>query len=97
MPNVLYFRVDFTVNLESLAGYKSNGSSSIFLKINQPPTNGSCFIDLASGYAMLTYFSIECVDWVDVDGFITRYEYFGKDFDSTFKMPIEYCENNFYN
>lgn len=53
------------------------GSTSIFLKINQKPFNGTCTVSPLVGFAMLTYFTITCKNWVDIDGYILRYEYFG--------------------
>ena len=28
------------------------------------------------GFALTTYFQITCLNWTDIDGYITRYEYF---------------------
>lgn len=55
-----------------------NGSTNMLLKINIAPFNGTCWVDLPRGYAMITYFTITCKNWVDIDGYIVRYEYFGK-------------------
>ena len=49
----------------------------MLLKINQKAFNGTCDVDLQSGYALYTYFIIKCIDWIDIDGYIRRYEFFG--------------------
>ncbi len=55
----------------------TNGTSSLILKINQPPYNGICLLDNLEGTALQTYFTIKCSNWVDADGFITSYEFYG--------------------
>ena len=46
--------------------------------VNQLPRNGFCDVDLYNGTSLSTTFNIKCLDWIDPDGFIERYEYMGK-------------------
>lgn len=55
--------------------YELSGTASSIYVINKPPYNGACDVDKQEGIALLTYFTISCLNWVDDDGFITRYEF----------------------
>lgn len=77
-PSVIYWRVDFEIKALGLNNLFANGTGSMNLKINEKPFNGSCKINSTSGYTLIDYFLIECSDWIDNDGYIARYEYFGK-------------------
>lgn len=60
-------------------GESRSGIGRIILKTNQAPYNGTCSVVTSlKGYALETNFTINCTDWIDEDGFITSYEYFGK-------------------
>ena len=72
-----FFKVTFFMN-QQIAGTVINGTSSQIYKINQPPSGGSCSIDLPSGTALLTYYTITCTGWTDSDGSIQSYEYYCK-------------------
>ena len=52
--------------------------SSLILKINSLPLNGECKVDLLQGISLLTYFTIACSNWTDLDGEIVKYEFMGK-------------------
>jgi hypothetical protein len=51
--------------------------ASIILKKNMLPTGGSCSVDISQGVSLLTYFTITCHNWVDLDGQVATYEYMG--------------------
>ena len=71
--NVLYWKIDFTVNNQV-----STGMASLILKRNLLPVNGICGVDFDQGISLSTYFTIKCQKWVDLDGSIATYEYMGK-------------------
>ena len=75
-----YWRIYF----DTIANYKDSetviGSNFINFKVNQKPFNGTCTIDSPKGFAFYTLFRIECLNWLDSDGYISRYEYFSKIF-----------------
>lgn len=57
---------------------KTNGSNELILKTNQLPYNGTCLLSNLTGYALDTYFIINCTEWIDDDGYIILYEFYGK-------------------
>ena len=70
--NVSYWKIDFIVNNNF-----SIGTSSLVLKQNSLPRNGHCSVDLFQGISLLTYFTITCSNWIDLDGKIVKYEFMG--------------------
>ena len=72
--NVLYWKLDFTVNNQITIG-----KASLILKKNFLPTNGYCFVDKINGTSLSTYFNVICTNWIDPDGSIATYEYMGID------------------
>jgi hypothetical protein len=75
-PLVEYWKVEQTIQ-GYYSGNKLTGTTHMLLKINKQPYNGNCTVDLTEGYAFLTNFTITCDDWIDDDGYIVKYEYFG--------------------
>ena len=53
------------------------GVASFIIKKNLLPTDGYCFIDKTNGTCLQTWFTITCLNWIDLDGQITNYEFFG--------------------
>jgi hypothetical protein len=49
------------------------------MKTNQSPYNGSCQLstNVTTGYALETNFTIQCINWIDDDGYIVSYEFLG--------------------
>ncbi len=73
----IYWRIDLIIvaNFESIS---LNSSASLKLKINAPPSNGTCDVNLRNGTALFTLFTIVCDKWIDTDGVVARYEFLGK-------------------
>jgi hypothetical protein len=71
--NAFYWKVDFRLKTQY-----ATGQASLISKNNLLPSNGDCFIDKTYGKSLSTWFTIECVNWQDPDGFIKKYEYMGK-------------------
>jgi hypothetical protein len=72
-----YWKVDFLIcNNEN--NKTSTGMASIILKTNMLPLNGQCNVDLLKGISILTYFTITCSNWTDLDGEIVKYEFMGE-------------------
>ena len=71
--------VEFTIFTTSalIPALNSNFSTSMVLQANQKPYNGTCSVDLSSGNALDTKFTITCLNWADYDGIVTKYEFFG--------------------
>lgn len=76
-PTVQKWKIEFTTFGATKSGFASS-SSSIIIYVNQLPTSGTCTVDLQHGYSISTNFNISCSDWMDLDGSIKRYEFFGK-------------------
>ena len=57
----------------------SSGSSSMIFYVNFPPRNGSCKINPRNGTTN-TLFEINCYGWIDLDGSVASYSYYGKSF-----------------
>ncbi len=76
-PDVSRWKIEFTATTSSLNGGLAEGSSSLVIEINQLPKNGTCTIFPMNGIAAVTNFTINCSNWVDEDGRIMRYEFFG--------------------
>ena len=53
-----------------------NGSTSIVFLVNYPPRFGFCNIDPRNGTTN-TIFSISCLNWIDSDGGLDSYSYYG--------------------
>ncbi|XP_069123973.1 polycystin family receptor for egg jelly-like isoform X2 [Argopecten irradians] len=50
-------------------------STSLDVKVNMPPANGSCTVTPTTGQVTLTWFTFTCMDWEDTDG-IARYAFY---------------------
>ena len=59
---------EYTVNLVAINGLEVNASTSMFVKINKPPTPGSCGVFPRQGIAFEDKFRIDCWDWTDPEG-----------------------------
>ena len=71
--SVYFWKVDFIVN----KNHQLDGVSSITFLVNQLPKNGYCILDQYNGTSLSTTFNIKCLNWVDPDGAIERYEFMG--------------------
>ena len=54
----------------------ASGSSSVMFYVNFPPRSGSCDVNPKNG-STNTLFSISCSNWVDPDGVVVSYAYYG--------------------
>ena len=54
----------------------TSGSTSIVFYINFPPRSGSCTINPQNGTTD-TLFSISCINWIDLDGILDSYSFYG--------------------
>ena len=53
-----------------------SGSSSIILYVNFPPMSGTCNMNPLIGTTS-TIFTINCFNWIDSDGFLVSYAFYG--------------------
>ena len=78
--SILYWRIDLRVSL-SLSS--SIGVASITLRKNLPPSNGYCYCQATTGTSLLTYYIVICKDWIDPDGSISSYQFWGNNLKKT--------------
>ena len=83
--SVFYWKIEMTVLTTTDSVIKS-GKSELILKINQVPFNGTCDIDQLNGLALETSFTIICSNWIDEDGYIINYEFYGKIYSQILKI-----------
>jgi len=72
-PTILFWKVELTAEVSQGVF----GTSSIILKTNKLPYNGNCYVDKLVGVSLSDYFNIRCENWIDSDGTIQTYEFFG--------------------
>ena len=89
-PSILQWRIELVIQSTFQDNSTTYGLAVMNLKINEKPYNGSCLLNTTTGFALYTYFEIECGNWTDNDGFIVRYEYFAKYSDGSSPMAINY-------
>jgi hypothetical protein len=53
-----------------------SGSASVIFLVNFPPKNGSCIMNSNNG-STNSLFSISCLNWIDLDGNIDYFAYYG--------------------
>ena len=93
---ITYWKIELTVFTTTPDQVTENGTSSLILKINQTPYNGTCFLSNSNGIAFQTYFKINCSDWTDSDGYITSYEFYGYLFDLYLFNAFIFKKNIFF-
>ena len=71
------WRVDLTLTTISYANGISTGSSSLILESNQLPHSGTCTVNPTSGISFSTQFTLSCINWIDDDGSIAKYSFYG--------------------
>lgn len=76
-PLINIWKYESTITTYSNENGISTGKSSILIKLNELPKSGSCSITPLTGFSANTSFTISCRDWVDNDGLITKYAYYG--------------------
>jgi hypothetical protein len=67
-----FFKIKLNVTTSS-----SSASKELILKINQSPLNGTCELNTITGVSFVTNFTVKCSDWVDADGLIYSYSFYG--------------------
>lgn len=77
-PNVILWKVEGSIRAISEIYGLASSQSSLVLATNKLPTGGSCSIDPLEGITMDTEFTVVCQNWTDIDGNITKYEFYGK-------------------
>jgi hypothetical protein len=72
-PSQTIWKVELNVYIPSK---NTSGSASIIFLVNFPPRNGLCDINPKNGTTD-TLFSISCWNWIDTDGHLDSFAYYG--------------------
>ena len=64
-----------------------SGFSSVIMQVNFPPMSGICNINPLSGTTN-TLFTINCINWIDPDGSLVSFSYYG----NNLKVRINYVD-----
>jgi hypothetical protein len=72
-PSQTIWKEELNVHVPSK---NTSGSTSILYLVNFPPRNGLCDINPKNGTTN-TLFSISCWNWVDSDGYLDSFAYYG--------------------
>ena len=70
--------MDFFVRKTNSLNKITTGMGSLIFLVNSLPFGGYCNVDKYNGTSLSTVFNIRCHGWLDPDGHIEKYEYFGK-------------------
>lgn len=73
-PNIRQWKIDLGLWIDDDTATLSE--TTVLLEMNTVPSGGSCTINPSVGYALKTFFLINCINWRDPDG-IKTYEFFG--------------------
>ena len=76
-PSQIIWKVELVVNCVSPNNENVNGSTSLIFYVNYPPKSGSCDIYPKNGTTS-TQFQIICINWVDSNGVVIKYSFYGK-------------------
>jgi len=68
-----YWKIELMI---TKTGRNVTGVSSVVFYVNFPPHLGQCFVEPNAG-TTLTQFSINCVDWIDSDGSLVNFAFYG--------------------
>jgi hypothetical protein len=75
--NQAYWKVELNFELITFKGEILTASSSIIFYVNFSPINGMCIISPTTGTTS-TLFTVNCNNWIDQDGDVVSYSYYGK-------------------
>ena len=78
LPGIKRWKIDFNLFTTSFLGGTGFARSSIIVAINQIPMGGTCSASPFNGISESTFFTIECKNFTDSDGYITKYEFYCK-------------------
>ena len=70
-----------------------SSSFSLAIQVNQLPMGGSCFINPLSGMTLDTIFTIQCLNWRDLDGTIVKYNFYAGMVNNQMKISLGYSLN----
>jgi hypothetical protein len=78
MPQIKKWKIDFNLFASSFDWGTVFAKSSIMVALNQVPHGGACSVIPLNGTSDSTFFTIECKNFTDSDGYISKYEFYCK-------------------
>jgi len=92
---VVYWKVQMTITILTYSHENLTGMASILFQVNIPPTNGKC--DVKPKYGSVNdRFRIYCTNWLDNDGQVASYSYYGNFADDSVYYGLGYSTSNAY-
>jgi len=76
-PSQIYWKVELNINVTTFKDEIFPASSSIIFYVNFSPCSGLCTLNPLTGTTN-TVFSISCFNWIDLNGQVLFYSYYGK-------------------
>ena len=71
---IIYWKIELEVRISSR---NVSGKSAIMFRVNFPPRYGHCTVNPELG-STKTQFIVKCPDWIDLDGSLVNFAYYGK-------------------
>ena len=84
-PEEIIYKIELLVFIKSR---NVSGSAAMLIYVNFPPVRGSCDINPKIGYAFDTLFTIDCSNFIDKDGTLVSYSFYGN-FKKLFLLRLE--------
>ena len=92
-PDTNIWRINLDIQSVSTDNGCATGSTSLIVFVNQTPKNGTCTISPTTGVTLSTLFTLNCTNWVDSDGQILKYSYYGGLLNTQMKIGLGYSQN----
>jgi len=73
---IIIWKIELEVRISSR---NVSGKSSMFFLVNFPPRQGYCTVNPDNG-TTLTLFGFICSDWIDTEGSVSNFAFYGKFF-----------------
>ncbi len=73
----VFWKFQLTGNLIITENVTSQGVTSKSFFVNYSPINGMCDVEPKNGTTS-DIFNLFCLNWIDSEGFVTQYVYYGK-------------------
>ena len=73
-PSIIIWKIELEAHISSR---NVSGKSSMFFFVNFPPRQGYCNVNPENG-TTLTRFLIKCSDWIDTEGSVSNFAFYGK-------------------
>jgi hypothetical protein len=73
-PSIIIWKIELEFHISSR---NVSGKSSMLFSVNFPPRTGYCTVNPENGTSQ-TLFRIKCTNWVDTEGSVSNFAFYGK-------------------